>query len=112
MLPRATLLAAAILAAPLAVPSTAQAAPLTQDSPIGRLVAVVAAMHACNITATDAQQTAVTNAGQAMQDKLKATDADLDALMEKFGDTPPPGGCEAYKANFDRTLNAAVAGTR
>lgn len=108
MLRRAVLLAAAIVTAPLA----AHAAPLAPDSPIGRLVAVVAAMHACNITATDAQQTAVTNAGQAMQDKLKATDADLDALMEKFGDTPPPGGCDAYKVNFDRTLNAAVAGAR
>ena len=108
MLRRTALLAVAIIAAP----AMAQAAPLTQDSPIGRIVAVVAAMHACNITATDAQQTAVTNAGQAMQDKLKATDAELDALMEKFGDTPPAGGCDAYKINFDRTLNAAVAGAR
>ena len=108
MLRRAALIAAALATAPLA----AHAAPLTQDSPIGRLVAVVAAMHACSITATDAQQTAITNAGQALQDKLKATDADLDALMEKFGETPPPGGCDTYKVNFDRNLNAALAGAK
>ena len=61
---------------------------------------------------TDAQQTAITNAGQAMQDKLHASDADLDALVAKFGDGTPAGGCDAYKANFDKTLNAALAGAR
>ena len=94
----------------LAVP--AWSAPLTPDSPIGRLVQVVAAAHACQITMTDAQQMALTNAGQSLQDRMKATDADLDALMEKFGDGTPPGGCDAYKAGFQRTLDAAIAGAR
>ena len=102
----ATLAAALLLAAP------ARAVTLTPDSPIGRLVQVVVAMHACEIQTTDAQQTAITNAGQAMQDKLHASDADLDALVAKFGDGKPAGGCDPYKANFDRTLNAALAAAR
>lgn len=103
-------LAALLLA--VIMPLAAHAATLTPDSPIGRLVQVVVAIHACEIPTTDAQQTALTTAGQALQDKLKASDEDLDALVTKFGDGMPPGGCDAYKANFARTLNAAVAGAK
>ena len=104
-------LAAALLAA-LLLASPAHAVTLAADSPIGRLVQVVVAVHACEIPMTEAQQMAITNAGQAMQDKLKASDADLDALVAKFGDGTPPGGCDAYKANFDKTLSSALAGAR
>lgn len=105
---RLAVLAAAFAA--IAVP--AGAVTLAPDSPIGRLVQVVAASHACQITLTDAQQTALTNAGQSLQDRLKATDADLDALLAKFGDGTPPGGCDAYKAGFQRTYDAAIAGAK
>ena len=107
---RLALLAAAVVA--IAMPLAAHAVTLTTDSPMGRLVQVVATIHTCEIPTTDAQQTAITNAGQALQDKLKASDADLDALMEKVGSTAPPGGCDVYKANFDRTLDAAIAAAR
>lgn len=104
---------ATVLAAALTTWSLpAGAVTLTQDSPIGRLVQVVAASHACQIPMTDAQQMTLTTAGQGLQDKLKATDADLDALMAKFGDGIPPGGCDAYKAGFQRSFDAAIAGAR
>ena len=103
---------ALFLLAVLLPAAPARAVTLTTDSPIGRLVQVVVAIHACEIETTDAQQTAITNAGQGLQDKLHASDADLDALVAKFGDGTPPGGCDSYKANFDKTLNAALAGAR
>ena len=101
----------AILALALGT-TAARAADLDKNSPIGGLVGIVMAMQACTSQPTPDQMAKLQTAGEALQAKIGATDADLDALSRKFGDGKPAIGCDKFNADLGNQIDTVVAAAK